>query len=92
MAFFPARILLATDGSEEAHLAARAAIEVANKTGSELHALHVGSPGGASPPHPYPGVTEEEIEKRVVMGSISESIIRHAHCPGLVVRGGGHHT
>jgi nucleotide-binding universal stress UspA family protein len=102
MAFFPARILLATDGSEEAQLAARAAIEVANKSGSELHALHVGSPGGASPPHHYPGVTVEgfsfpaetmeEIEKRVAMGSISESVVRHAHCPVLVVRGEGQHT
>lgn len=42
MNVFPTRILLATDASEEAHLAARTAIELAGKTGSELHVIHVG--------------------------------------------------
>ena len=37
MSIFPTRILLATDGSEEATLAAQTAIDLANKTGSELH-------------------------------------------------------
>ena len=35
------KILLATDGSEEAELATRAAVELANSTGSELHVVHV---------------------------------------------------
>jgi len=35
------RILLAADGSEEAELATRAAVELANSTDSELHMLHV---------------------------------------------------
>ncbi len=35
------KILLATDGSEESELAARAAVELANSTGSELHLVHV---------------------------------------------------
>ena len=39
---FPARILLATDGSEEAVLAAGTASDLAQKTGSELHVVHVG--------------------------------------------------
>jgi nucleotide-binding universal stress UspA family protein len=34
-------MLLATDGSEESELAARAAVELANSTGSELHLVHV---------------------------------------------------
>jgi nucleotide-binding universal stress UspA family protein len=38
---FPTRILLATDGSEGADLAARAAIELSNRTASELHVVHV---------------------------------------------------
>jgi nucleotide-binding universal stress UspA family protein len=59
MALFPTTILLATDGSEEARAAARAAIEVSNRTGSELHVLHTWSPGGFPPSHPYPGVTWE---------------------------------
>jgi nucleotide-binding universal stress UspA family protein len=36
------RVLLAIDGSEGADLAARAAIEQAEATGSELHVVHVG--------------------------------------------------
>ena len=38
---FPTRILLATDGSGEASLAAQAAVELANGTHSELHVVHV---------------------------------------------------
>src|SRR3712207_5800092 len=38
---FPNKILLATDGSEDADLAARAAIELSNRTASELHVVHV---------------------------------------------------
>src|SRR3954465_6094900 len=41
MSFFPMKILLATDGSEEATLAARIAADLADKTGSELHVVHV---------------------------------------------------
>jgi nucleotide-binding universal stress UspA family protein len=35
MSVFPTKVLLATDGSEEAELAARTAIEMAEKTGSD---------------------------------------------------------
>jgi nucleotide-binding universal stress UspA family protein len=35
------KMLLATDGSEEAKLATRAAIELAKGTGSELHVVYV---------------------------------------------------
>jgi nucleotide-binding universal stress UspA family protein len=42
MSIFPTRILLATDGSEEAELAARRAVELAQRTDSELHVVHVG--------------------------------------------------
>ncbi|CAA9468591.1 MAG: Universal stress protein family [uncultured Rubrobacteraceae bacterium] len=42
MAIFPTRILLATDGSPDATVAARSAIELAAATGSELHVVHVG--------------------------------------------------
>src|SRR5215212_10343162 len=38
---FPARILLATDGSECAALATRAALDLASRGGSELHVVHV---------------------------------------------------
>jgi nucleotide-binding universal stress UspA family protein len=42
MGDFPTRILLATDGSEGADLAALRAVELAHRTDSELHVVHVG--------------------------------------------------
>jgi nucleotide-binding universal stress UspA family protein len=42
MSIFPTRILLATDGSEEAELAALRAVDLADATASELHVVHVG--------------------------------------------------
>jgi nucleotide-binding universal stress UspA family protein len=42
MSIFPTRILLATDGSEEAELATLRAVELADATDSELHVVHVG--------------------------------------------------
>jgi nucleotide-binding universal stress UspA family protein len=42
MGLFPTRILLATDGSEEAELAALRAVDLAERTDSELHVVHVG--------------------------------------------------
>ncbi len=40
MAAFPEKILLATDGSEDAMVATRAAIDLSNGAGSELHVVH----------------------------------------------------
>jgi nucleotide-binding universal stress UspA family protein len=62
MSIFPTKILLATDGSEEATLAANTAAGLAAKTGSELHVLTVG------PEYPYyelpdyPARFEEVVE------------------------------
>jgi nucleotide-binding universal stress UspA family protein len=42
MSIFPTRILLATDGSEQAELAVLRAVELADATDSELHVVHVG--------------------------------------------------
>ena len=39
---FPAKILVATDGSEEAALAAQSVADLGSRTGSELHVTHVG--------------------------------------------------
>ena len=51
---FPAKILLATDGSEDAALAARAAADLSERAGSELHIVHVLP---RFPRYAYPGVT-----------------------------------
>ena len=54
---FPTRILVATDGSEVASMALRAAVELADGTGSELHVVHVVS---TKLELPYPSVTARE--------------------------------
>lgn len=139
---FPTRILLATDGSEEAELAARAVVEVSGETGSELHLVHVApsvpmlfaateeeparlaregrktlddearrieaAGGNVAQTHLRLGAAAEEIValaedmgaglialgsrgrggiRRALMGSVSDAVVRHAHCPVLVARG-----
>jgi nucleotide-binding universal stress UspA family protein len=154
MTDFPTRILLATDGSEDAAFAARTAVNLANKTGSELHVVYVeevprrlstsestslegmidpefeekmrqhaqaaasqlleeqvekikkagGEIAQAHPrfgrPHADIVLLAEELEvgivvvgskgeggvRRALLGSVSDSVVRHAHCPVLVVR------
>ena len=53
MSIFPTKILLATDGSREACLAATTAADLAKSTGSELHVLYVGEAA-----NPYVDVVE----------------------------------
>ena len=133
MHFFPTKILLATDGSEDAELAASTVIDLAHKTGSELHIVHVvdlvsglvldeaevrglldavltqiedaGSISAQA--HLSEGAPASEIVtlgeeigaglivvgsrglgglRRALIGSVSDSVVRHAHCPVLVVR------
>ena len=142
MSIFPTKILLATDGSEEAQLALGTAVDIATSTSSELHvatvmggrAYHIemqeivdqlrqrgrqmldeqvkkieGMGGKVSQAH-VRLVEEhrdraivdlaEELEiglivigsrglggtRRALMGSVSDSVVRHAHCPVMVVR------
>jgi nucleotide-binding universal stress UspA family protein len=141
MSIFPTRILLATDGSREAQLAATTAADLAKSTGSELHLIHVGelrptflaqtevepaqlerearqlldeqarkvegAGGPVKEAHLRLGRADEEIVdlaqsigaglivmgsrgrgriRRALMGSVSESVVRHAHCPVTIVR------
>jgi nucleotide-binding universal stress UspA family protein len=148
MRIFPTKILLATDGSEEATLAARTATDVAAKTDSELHVVLVGlsaayvgmgPPEIADIPPPRQQELDEEAQRlldaqvkqievdgsnvaqahlrvgrpdeqvvalaeeigaglivmgsrglgglrRLLMGSVSDSVVRHAHCPVMIVR------
>jgi nucleotide-binding universal stress UspA family protein len=144
MAIFPTRVLLATDGSPDAAFAAQSAIELCERTGSELHVVHVGeylptlyaqteeepaqlradaqrlleeqleriraAGGQVAQVHLRLGRPAEQIVKlseeigagvvvigsrglsalrRAVLGSVSESVVRHAHCPVFVVRADG---
>jgi nucleotide-binding universal stress UspA family protein len=154
MSIFPTKVVLAIDGSEEASRAAEAAVELCEKTGSELHVVHVGEDfyltavtdldmvaqtwvaqeyaeseanfeqiarevldaevekveaagGTVAQAHLRVGRADAEIVdlaeeikaglvvlgsrglggvKRALMGSVSYSVVRHAHCPVLVVR------
>src|SRR5215203_3415613 len=114
MSIFPTKVVLAIDGSEEASRAAEAAVELCEKTGSELHVVHVGEDFYLTAVTDLDMVAQtrvaqedaesvdlaEEIEaglvvlgsrglggvKRALMGSVSYSVVRHAHCPVLVVR------
>ena len=143
---FPTKILLATDGSREAALAARTAIDLAHKTRSELRVVYVEPWPPIIAPEADERVTEainekktkrakrfvdaqvQEIEtaggsvakaylrkggaseeivslaeeigaglivvgsrgwgrlRRALIGSVSESVVRYAYCPVLVVR------
>jgi nucleotide-binding universal stress UspA family protein len=136
---FPTKILLATDGSKDAALAAQAAIDLSDQSGAELHVVHVGHGSLTQPPTEYRAAAQERLDelvkevedaggtvaeahlrmdtqgsmedenivglaeelgadlivigsrglsgmKRLLMGSVSESVVRHAHCPVLVVR------
>ena len=55
MSIFPTKILLATDGSEEAELARKTAVDEANSTNSELNVVTVGpwNPDPAYATHEY---------------------------------------
>jgi nucleotide-binding universal stress UspA family protein len=145
VSIFPTRILLAIDGSKEAALAARTAVDLAERTDSELHVIHVhrilpvpyAYRGRYTEPEPEPPGGEarallnrqaREIEsaggkvagtylregdpdveivamgeeigaglivmgsrgrggvQRALMGSVSDAVVRHAHCPVLVIR------
>ena len=147
MSIFPTTILLATDGSKEAQLAATTAADLTQKTNSELHVVTVGpdlplyelpehtaefedvlsenrreakemleqqakriqeSGVRVKETHLREGRAAEEITevaeeigaglivmgsrghsrlRRALLGSVSDAVVRHAHCPVTIVRG-----
>ena len=58
---FPTKILLATDGSEDAALATKAAIDLSHQSGSELHVVHVGRSSLRLSPTEYQAAAREKI-------------------------------
>jgi nucleotide-binding universal stress UspA family protein len=68
MSSFPTKILVATDGSEEAELATIWAVDLARSTDSELHIVHVGVIPTLLVSYPgtlgYNGKLHEQIEEK----------------------------
>ena len=73
MSIFPTKILLASDGSEEAQLALSTAVDQANSTNSELHVVTVG------PWNPDPAYATHEASFRwQTYEEVSEAIGKEA--------------
>jgi nucleotide-binding universal stress UspA family protein len=85
MSIFPTKILLATDGSREAELAGQTAADIANKTASELHVLHVlASPLATHDPSSFEPEVWARLEQkqllRIFLGARRGPVHRHP-CP-----------
>ncbi len=78
MSIFPTRILLASDGSEDAAVAVRAAMDICGKTGSELHVVHAWQaaipPGYTGRPLPVKYTSGYEREARYLLTAQVERI------------------
>ena len=80
MSTFPAKILVATDGSEDALLAVQAAVDLSNETGAELHIVHVGEslptypPPASGPPPPTPSSGEIRRVAQMLLDAQLEQI------------------
>ena len=144
MSTFPTRILLATDGSPHADLAALKAVDLAKSTKARLHVVAVGRTFPAAVYDVYTEAGREDLRReaqevldqqvrkieeaggtvaiahlkmnerrdeaivhlaedidadlivigsrgfgglrRALLGNVADSVVRHAHCPVLVVR------
>jgi nucleotide-binding universal stress UspA family protein len=80
MSAFPAKILVATDGSEDAILAVQAAVDLSNETGAELHIVHVGEslhvypPPASGPPPPTPSREEiHQVARRLLEAQVEQA-------------------
>jgi nucleotide-binding universal stress UspA family protein len=74
VSYSPKKILLATDGSQDAASAARAAIDLSTRTGSELHVVHAWE---ALPPYAHPSValaTDAALYEREAQNLLFEQL------------------
>jgi len=78
MISLPDPILLATDGSEDAHAATHAAADVARSSGAELHVVHVWQPSQSGPPGEEGTPAGEELA-----AAILEKALGEAHLDGI---------
>src|SRR5215216_969593 len=82
MSVFPTKILLATDGSEDAAQATEAATDLAKKSGSELHVVHVWHDVPSSYRH---GFVKREL-KRQGQEILDEQVRKIEEAGGTVTR------
>src|SRR5918995_6729322 len=73
MSIFPTKILLATDGSEEAELAFASAAELSKKTASELHIVYVGHMPLVSYEAPGATTLDPDLSGRMQEGAEQEA-------------------
>src|SRR5215213_836902 len=77
MSVFPTKVLLATDGSEEAELAARTAIEMAEKTGSELHMVYAQPIPWLVGPRPDDPFLDAQVQQvRAAGGTVAQAHLK----------------
>ena len=77
MSEFPAKILVATDGSEDSVLAIQAAVDLANETDAQLHVVHVGESHPLYPPPasgPPPSMPSREELSQVAQRSLDAQL------------------
>src|ERR671910_3221735 len=73
MSIFPTKILLATDGSEEAELAFASAADLSQKTASELHVVYVGHMPLVSYESPGATTLDPDLQRRMQEGAEQEA-------------------
>jgi nucleotide-binding universal stress UspA family protein len=82
MSVFPTKILLATDGSEDAAEAREAAVDLARRSGSELHLVHVWH----DVPSPYAHAFVKRELKRQGQEIVDEQVRRIESAGGTVTK------
>src|SRR5215216_1132599 len=88
MNIFPTKILLATDGSREAILAAHTAVDLADKTGSELHVAFILRTQDASEYRAVGFYTENTHEEIKQMGQrLLDEQVKRVEAAGGTVAG-----
>jgi nucleotide-binding universal stress UspA family protein len=76
---FPTKILLATDGSRDAALAAQAAIDLSDQSGAELHVVYVGHSSLTQPPTEYRTAAQERLDELVKKVEDAGGTVAEAH-------------
>jgi nucleotide-binding universal stress UspA family protein len=95
MSIFPTKILLATDGSEDAALASQAAVDLSIRSGSQLHVVHVWQGTLTTTNEGYPflqdllarELLEEQTERLESAGAtVAEAHLRRGEAAEEIVR------